>query len=1216
MLAASVSLVASQCLDDPANWVDLSGYGCADYAQRQWCNIDGTHSRHWEESWGSISSFAVDGVDALMACCACGGGTNPATGIATDTTTLAHEARTCEDVPDWHDAEDEVCETYHTNQWCTSIGGYGPNWNFTWGTFNDFAYNGVSATSACCACGGGGDPSGRAPAEEAVKDDDECWDSPRGWSDSMERSCHDYWQDNLCTIEGEPGPGWTENAAFSDFATHGLDALHVCCHCGGGSHTDSGNVTLATWSPAGSSATLILTESPSTLAGSTTIAPTYSAPPLASKVTTLVTTARATAAGTTSQMATVERASSSLPDDILPSVTVRVSRLQEVDSTTATCFDVAGWVDTDGEDCAQYAEENYCTNTGDYGDGWEIGDPPNGWGTFSLYWANGYDALAACCACGGGFPEERSVNGTTSIPMHGTTHPGCEDVQDWRDSTGYSCHEYALGEWCQPEGDHYGPGWNLALYGEFSFYANGGYTPLTACCVCGRVGNETTSTSTPTTTQSMGVTAPNCVDISDWTDSEGYDCVAYWSLGWCTTDGMLGPTWEFAWGTFTSYISHGHTAVTACCGCGKDLVNSSTCQDQEGWQDIQEFTCLDYQLLDWCTPDKGYGTGWQTTWGTFQTFAANEVDATMACCACGGEGGIDGFVPLTTPDPGECENLPGWLDSTYFGCYAYAALAWCNSSGQAGITWDPDWGSLGDYADENGVGPAEACCVCGGGSRSGSVTSIATSTSTVSQQTAPITHPSTSQADTSVTTVTSTTATASSSAAALEARQTTRGCKCLQAWKDASYECDSYCCNPDNDEHGLWCLVAEDQKECQGDGWGYCASPDAPLSGTCQDTDATWKDSGGDSCEDYAMYAYCERGGLGSGWEEAWGSLSKYSNQGKDASDVCCICGGGELTGELPGNGEQHCFNFPVLWQDSEGRTCSTYRNEELCSGASGMDEIQIGSDKACCACGGGGTCTDDATWTDRVDRDCRIYAELDWCSELTPDGLGGGWKSEWGTLEAFARDGVSARTACCVCGGGHKVVDTDVFHYDSLTSDGQWHILSGSCTITQDDGCIQSPNYPQNYADSSSCKIAAPSAGGPTIHVEAFNTEQFHDALIVNFVRYSDTHGPEGVVPVGLMEWRTDKDESARGWRLCPVPRPGATGTTLSSGTTLEGFGNEAYPTEPPTAGGWVVAAALVLLGIILALTACWWARSKMSDKTSYQGGPTQRYGRAYDNL
>jgi len=51
---------------------------------------------------------------------------------------------------------------------------------------------------------------------------------------------------------------------------------------------------------------------------------------------------------------------------------------------------------------------------------------------------------------------------------------------------------------------------------------------------------------------------------------------------------------------------------------------------------------------------------------------------------------------------------------------------------------------------------------------------------------------------------------------------TAKGCKCMQSWSIDGRPCDSYCCNPDNDNGGNWCFVED--KACQGNSWGTCAA--------------------------------------------------------------------------------------------------------------------------------------------------------------------------------------------------------------------------------------------------------------------------------------------------------------------------------------------------------------------------------------------------------
>ena len=65
---------------------------------------------------------------------------------------LGHEQMRCYDDPVWTDSHGEGCISYVSKSYCHD-GGYGPKWNFNWGTFAEFAVDGVDASQACCACG-------------------------------------------------------------------------------------------------------------------------------------------------------------------------------------------------------------------------------------------------------------------------------------------------------------------------------------------------------------------------------------------------------------------------------------------------------------------------------------------------------------------------------------------------------------------------------------------------------------------------------------------------------------------------------------------------------------------------------------------------------------------------------------------------------------------------------------------------------------------------------------------------------------------------------------------------------------------------------------------------------------------------------------------------------------------------------------------------------
>lgn len=68
----------------------------------------------------------------------------------------------------------------------------------------------------------------------------------------------------------------------------------------------------------------------------------------------------------------------------------------------------------------------------------------------------------------------------------------------------------------------------------------------------------------------------------------------------------------------------------------------TACRDLEGWEDSQGISCYWYSKWSMCTPTGGYGTGYvyDPAYAPFRSWANGGIDATQACCACGG-----GVVP-------------------------------------------------------------------------------------------------------------------------------------------------------------------------------------------------------------------------------------------------------------------------------------------------------------------------------------------------------------------------------------------------------------------------------------------------------------------------------------------------------------------------------------------------------------------------------------------
>ena len=70
----SASRARTLCLDEPLGWRSSTGSACAAYGSEKWCTKDGGYGVGWGTSLGGFSEWAVKGVDAAQACCACGGG--------------------------------------------------------------------------------------------------------------------------------------------------------------------------------------------------------------------------------------------------------------------------------------------------------------------------------------------------------------------------------------------------------------------------------------------------------------------------------------------------------------------------------------------------------------------------------------------------------------------------------------------------------------------------------------------------------------------------------------------------------------------------------------------------------------------------------------------------------------------------------------------------------------------------------------------------------------------------------------------------------------------------------------------------------------------------------------------------------------------------------------------------------------------------------------
>ena len=103
----------------------------------------------------------------------------------------------------------------------------------------------------------------------------------------------------------------------------------------------------------------------------------------------------------------------------------------------------------------------------------------------------------------------------------------------------------------------------------------------------------------------------------------------------------------------------------------------------------------------------------------------------------------------------------------------------------------------------------------------------------------------------------------------------------------------------------------------------------------------------GDMCSFYSEYPdYC-------------GYSSNFDTSTFSASELCCVCGGGETADWAIVPSESECENIDNA-TNQQGRNCSFYSSHPyLCEvEASLLDNDDFNARRDCCACGGGGNPT------------------------------------------------------------------------------------------------------------------------------------------------------------------------------------------------------------------------------------------------------------------
>jgi hypothetical protein len=396
-----------------------------------------------------------DGRTAVDSCCVCGGGEG--------------KVQTCKTYTEWVDAKDQNCDSYGT-----LCEGEAPRADVSTDYFLKVAHASMSALDACCNCGGGHNKSMTCHNDA-------------GWKDKEGYGCQAY--PAAACIGGKPMQNDVQYTHVAD--ENGVSALDACCHCGGGTGGPM-CADMTAWTDAEGKSCNHYEE--------------------------------------TAQC-----------KDGYPEETHSDLKALAVDGTSAleACCACGGGVG--GQRCHSNHVWKYTDDQGhdytcdDYDTNWcKGGEALHHFAEYTkdaVEIATGHgwvSALDACCQCGGGIGVER-----------------CENDHAWRDKSGFDCDKYR---------DTCSAGFPLHVVANYYAEADAnGKSALEACCKCGG-----------------GAGGPRCLDSTingaTWVDDDGYGCHDYESV--CIAGAPNKPPSEF-----TSYATKtGISALDACCRCGGGTV--------------------------------------------------------------------------------------------------------------------------------------------------------------------------------------------------------------------------------------------------------------------------------------------------------------------------------------------------------------------------------------------------------------------------------------------------------------------------------------------------------------------------------------------------------------------------------------------------------------------------------------------------------------------
>jgi len=617
-----------------------------------------------------------------------------ASGTSTSSITATSTLTPCVDVvPDqlgytgvlgWEDSNGFACEWYFDNA-CfpgTSLAA-------------SFANYGMTASEACCACGGG--MNGYSSTTETGTTTSHCED----WRPASE----DYWYVDS-TSQDCSYLAYFCQKDIASVVSFGHTATEACCYCGGGTGFTSTRTSVTDSSSSTISATTSTTDVTYTftLSSSTTITSTTS-----------------TSSPTTHSSSTSTTASSvTRCEDWVPLM---------MGLTENSWYDSGGPAYT-----CEFYEDNGLCGTG------------QGLANF------GRTADEACCACGGG------VNAESTSTTTATTTTLCVDmVPDgsgayWSDSRGdfYSCSYYAHGDFCTSQAPLY-PNHGYTAQ-EVCCACSGG----TGKTVTNTTLTESSTASTHTTTITSTITTSSTTSTSTISTTSTTATGSNTSSTTATTFSRTSSSSTTASSTFSLSSSTSATTASDTSSWSETTtstvtLSSSTSATVSTLSSTRttETSCADYvpESEDkWYDPLGAlYDCAWYALDGGEHCGAFASVQdptfgrtANEACCVCGG--GVHYSVTTTStlstttecfdwqPSPQE-----DWYDGDGSTCRYYErellVRATCSESKNFGMIAD------------------QACCVCGGGvgrtvtetspTQTSSTTLSATASSTTRTQTVP-----------------------------------------------------------------------------------------------------------------------------------------------------------------------------------------------------------------------------------------------------------------------------------------------------------------------------------------------------------------------------------------------------------------------------------------------------------------------------------------------